>query len=111
MTCISKNWGFFGIFTVIMLILSVAASFLVIWISVFFAVIWSYLLWRFSTIKYKANESELEIRSGIFIKTVRRVDLSHILWKSRLSVGKAVITVMHTSAGSVILFADFNSFN
>lgn len=111
MTYISKNWGFFGIFTVIMWILLATAGFLVIWISVILAGIWSYLLWRFSTIKYRANTRELEIRSGIFIKTVRRVDLSQILWESRLSVGKAVISVLHTSAGSVILFADFNIFN
>lgn len=111
MTCIPKNWGFFRIFTGIMLILSVAAGFLIIWISVVFAGIWSYLLWRFSTIKYKANDSKLEIRSGIFIKTVRRVDLSQILWKSQITIGKAAVTILHTSAGSVVLFTDFNIFN
>lgn len=87
--------------------LAVAAVFLILWIAVILAGIWAYLLWRFSAIKYRVNDTKLEIRSGIFVKTVRRVDLHGILWKSRVSAGSAVITVLHTAAGSVILFADF----
>ncbi|MDE7398241.1 MAG: hypothetical protein K2N06_01815 [Oscillospiraceae bacterium] len=107
MTYVSKNWGFFVIFSGIMAALAVAAVFLIIWISTVFSVIWLYFLWRFSTIKYQMNDTELEIRSGIFVKAVRRVSLREILWKSHISVGSAVITVLHTAAGSVFLFADF----
>lgn len=107
MEVIDKNWGFFGIFTGLMIILSVAAGFLIIWVSVILAGIWTYLMWKFSTIKYRVNSTELEIESGIFVKTVSRVDLRKIIWKSRITIGKAVVTILHTSAGSVVLFADF----
>lgn len=107
MTCISKNWGFFVIFSGVMAALAVAAAFLIIWIAVIIAAVWAYLLWRFSTIKYRVNGTELEIRSGIFVKAVRRVSLRGILWKSRVSVCSAAVTVLHTAAGSVLLFADF----
>lgn len=106
MTYVYKNWGFFVIFTGIAAALTVTAIFLIPWIAVIITAVWAYLLWRFSAVKYRSNESELEIQSGIFVKTVRRVDLSEILWKSRVSVGNAVITVLHTSAGRVVLFAD-----
>lgn len=104
---ISKNWGFFVIFSGIMAALAVAAALLIPWIAMIITAVWAYLLWRFSTIKYKVNDAELEIQSGIFVKTVRRADLRGILWKSRVSFGKAAVTILHTLAGSVVLFADF----
>lgn len=107
MKCIPKNRGFFVIFTVITAVLAIIGAILFFWIPAIFAVIWLYSLWRFSAVKYRANDSELEIQSGIFVRAVRMVDLGGILWKSRITIGNAVITVLHTSAGRVVLFAEF----
>lgn len=110
MKILRKNWGCFVIISCFFGFVSILSALVTFWITAGIVTIWLIALWEFFAVRYQYSETALVITSGIFIRSVRTVDLSEIEWKTRVCAGKAAITVLHTVAGSVYLFADFPHF-
>lgn len=70
------------------------------------------LLWlRFRTLRYNFDSEKIEIRYGIFIKSVKTIKRTQILWKTVVKLRDRVLfTVLHTAAGKEILFTDLSNF-
>ncbi len=78
-------------------------------IFVILSVIW---LWYYNTLKYIIRSGEVIITSGIVFHKVRRLKKTDILWEMHLSlpfIRRDILTVLHTSGGSVAIFGEIST--
>ena len=95
-------------FSGVMAVLCLTSLLILPLLSVPVAVAWIAAFCRFCSIKYEVFDKEIQITAGVVIKSEKRLELRGILWRSRIKLCGAVLTVLHTSGGVVFLFADCN---
>lgn len=75
------------------------------------AIVWIAFFAHFRSIEYSVENRTLIIQSGVFVRTVRRISVSDILWRTTVKIGSVVLfSVIHTSAGKAVIFAELDLF-
>ncbi len=110
-----KNWTFFRLITaLIALATGVGAGFAVL-VSVWFgtaavtagAFAEGYFLLRYNAVEYLADETQITIRGGVFVKREIILPRENILWTTKVKIGSAgLFAVLHTIGGNAVVFAD-----
>lgn len=80
--------------------------------SVFFGII-AGIYWcvYFYSISYELSDGELMAQNGFFIRKTRKIALSEVVLKSKISMGKTVlVTILRTAGGSIVIFGDIPTY-